>query len=54
MRALACVAYAFALGVSLTACAAPRELRVCADPDNLPYSNRAEQGFENRIGDEIR
>jgi mxaJ protein len=24
-------------------------LRVCADPDNLPYSNAAEQGFENRI-----
>jgi len=26
-------------------------LRVCADPDNLPYSNRAQQGFENRIVD---
>ena len=26
-----------------------RELRVCADPDNLPFSNRQEQGFENRI-----
>lgn len=25
------------------------ELRVCADPDNLPYSNREQQGFENRI-----
>lgn len=25
------------------------ELRVCADPDNLPYSNRERQGFENRI-----
>ena len=24
-------------------------LRVCADPNNLPFSNRAEQGFENRI-----
>lgn len=24
-------------------------LRVCADPDYLPYSNRAGQGFENRI-----
>ena len=24
-------------------------LRVCADPDNLPYSNRAGEGFENRI-----
>jgi quinoprotein dehydrogenase-associated probable ABC transporter substrate-binding protein len=26
-----------------------RELRVCADPNNLPYSNRAGEGFENRI-----
>lgn len=25
------------------------EMRVCADPNNLPYSNRQEQGFENRI-----
>jgi quinoprotein dehydrogenase-associated probable ABC transporter substrate-binding protein len=27
----------------------PRELRVCADPANLPYSQRDESGFENRI-----
>lgn len=27
----------------------PRTLTVCADPNNLPFSNRAEQGFENRI-----
>ncbi|HET6801647.1 MAG TPA: quinoprotein dehydrogenase-associated putative ABC transporter substrate-binding protein, partial [Casimicrobiaceae bacterium] len=26
-----------------------RELRVCADPDNLPYSDAAGRGFENRI-----
>ena len=26
-----------------------RELRVCADPNDLPYSNRAGEGFENRI-----
>jgi len=26
-----------------------RELRVCADPNNLPYSNEAGEGFENRI-----
>jgi mxaJ protein len=26
-----------------------RTLRVCADPNNLPFSNRAEEGFENRI-----
>jgi mxaJ protein len=25
------------------------ELRVCADPNNLPFSNREHQGFENRI-----
>jgi mxaJ protein len=24
-------------------------LKVCADPDFLPYSNRAEEGFENKI-----
>jgi quinoprotein dehydrogenase-associated probable ABC transporter substrate-binding protein len=24
-------------------------LRVCADPNNMPFSNRAGQGFENRI-----
>ncbi|MFN2604504.1 MAG: hypothetical protein ABR582_17355, partial [Gemmatimonadaceae bacterium] len=26
-------------------------LRVCADPDNLPYSNRQRQGFENKIAE---
>ena len=26
-----------------------RRLRVCADPNNLPFSNRAQEGFENRI-----
>lgn len=30
-----------------TASAAP--LRFCADPDDLPFSNRAAQGFDNRI-----
>jgi len=27
----------------------PRQLRVCADPANLPYSNDRQQGFENEI-----
>jgi mxaJ protein len=27
----------------------PDELWVCADPDNLPYSNARHEGFENRI-----
>lgn len=26
-------------------------LRVCADPNNLPFSNRAREGFENRLAD---
>ena len=29
------------------------ELRVCADPNNLPFSNRDQQGFENKIADLI-
>ncbi len=28
-------------------------LRVCADPNNLPFSNRAQQGFENRIAEMV-
>ncbi len=28
-------------------------LRVCADPNNLPYSNDQRQGFENKIADLI-
>jgi mxaJ protein len=30
-----------------------RELRVCADPNNLPFSNQRGQGFENRIASVI-
>lgn len=29
--------------------APPRVLRVCAHPNNLPFSDRTEHGFENRI-----
>jgi mxaJ protein len=29
------------------------ELRVCSDPNNLPFSNEAEEGFENRIAELI-
>jgi quinoprotein dehydrogenase-associated probable ABC transporter substrate-binding protein len=40
-----------AVGLLLTAAVPPppRLLRVCADPNNLPFSNRRQQGFENRI-----
>jgi mxaJ protein len=40
--------------LALALAAAPvsaRELRVCADPNNLPFSNRAREGFENRLVD---
>jgi mxaJ protein len=33
----------------LCATAQARELKVCADPNNLPFSNRREQGFENEL-----
>jgi mxaJ protein len=35
----------------LGAAPAPRVLRVCADPNNLPFSNRAREGFENRLAE---
>ena len=28
-------------------------LRVCADPDYMPFSNRAGQGFENKIAEQV-
>jgi mxaJ protein len=27
------------------------ELRICADPNNLPFSNAREEGFENRVAE---
>jgi len=38
-------------GVADRAGAAERELRVCADPNNLPFSNEKEEGLENRIAE---
>jgi mxaJ protein len=45
---------ALVLGLALACCVAraagdARVLRVCADPDNLPYSHEDQSGFENRI-----
>lgn len=37
------------LAVPGTQSAELKALRVCADPDNLPFSNRQEEGLENRI-----
>lgn len=41
--------------INASACAdasaktAAKELRVCADPNNMPFSNRAGEGFENKL-----
>ncbi|WP_374088207.1 substrate-binding domain-containing protein [Methylomicrobium lacus] len=40
-----------ALLVFATSAAAASELRVCADPDNLPFSNDKQEGFENKIAE---
>ena len=29
----------------------PKVLRVCADPNNMPFSNEKQEGFENKIAD---
>lgn len=53
MRA-ACVLIAAAVLLGSTGCAgqAPKpSLRVCADPNNLPFSNKDGEGFENRIAE---
>jgi mxaJ protein len=48
---LAMLAGVLALRSSSPQPQAPSPLRVCADPNNLPFSNSAKQGFENRIAD---
>jgi mxaJ protein len=40
---------ALALVISAGAASAQRELRVCAEPDNLPFSNQRLEGFENKL-----
>jgi mxaJ protein len=48
-RCLDRAARGIALLLALAAHGAERELRVCADPDNLPFSREDGSGFENRI-----
>lgn len=50
MRSRHFVATIGALAFSLVAALAnARELRVCADPNNMPFSNAGGEGFENKI-----
>lgn len=44
---------AVAVLMCAAATSAPRELRVCAEPDNLPFSNQKLEGFENKLVDLI-
>ena len=45
------VLLAAALLLATTSATMSRELRVCADPNNLPFSNARMEGFENKIVD---
>ncbi len=39
------------LALTRSGAAAPEPLRVCADPNNLPFSNARGEGFENRLAE---
>jgi quinoprotein dehydrogenase-associated probable ABC transporter substrate-binding protein len=54
--AVACAALAIFCGAADGAGAGPAAgglLRVCADPDNMPFSNAEGQGFENKLAELI-
>src|SRR5262245_21611518 len=54
--AVACAALAILFGLPVSASAEPAAsglLRVCADPDNMPFSNAEGQGFENKLAELI-
>ena len=40
-------------GLGLLVSAPVQALSVCADPDYLPYSNRAGEGFENKVAEAV-
>src|SRR5207253_8215762 len=50
LKAVVVIFVAIVASSTFTAQAA---LRVCADPDYLPYSNRAGEGFENKIAEAV-
>jgi mxaJ protein len=51
MRSL--VSSVFLVAMAASAAAEPDTLRVCADPNNLPFSNRAGEGFENKLAEMV-
>jgi mxaJ protein len=50
---IAIVAGALVVLVPSASSAKSGQLRVCADPDNLPFSNRKGEGFENKLAELI-
>jgi mxaJ protein len=47
-----CRLLALVVAACAAICAAPRPpLRVCSDPNNLPFSNDRQQGFENKVAE---
>ena len=50
-RAVRLLLIATLLTAAIASAAQPPVLRVCAEPDNLPYSNQRGEGFENRIAE---
>lgn len=48
VRRMAALPLLLTLGAAAATAPVP-PLRVCADPNNLPFSNRQREGFENRI-----
>lgn len=50
-KAIVCPTALLLLSLVASASQATGTLTVCADPNNLPFSNQARQGFENRIAE---
>jgi mxaJ protein len=48
-RRCAIIALTCAVAAVTAAAAEARTLRVCADPNNLPFSNQRREGFENKL-----
>lgn len=46
-------ALALLCSLAMLGVARAADLRVCADPNNLPYSNSDEQGFENKLAEVV-
>jgi mxaJ protein len=57
IRSMSAILCALVAGLLLVAESAPaadeKTLTVCADPDNLPFSNQQLEGFENKIAEVI-